>query len=253
MIQFSNYYPWGREWRKMYRVKSKIGFAECGEGGTLRLEEAVSRMVDCCQFQENEDARLKDFLAKRDLVMFLCSMQVDIMRMPAYNEEVTLDVKIYDVKSMFGFRRLVMRDAEGGVCFLVNATGAFYSPKDNRAVKIDPAELEEVFEAAEEMETLPRKIPVPPGEGEDGGVYTVVKSDIDPNGHVMSARYFSLAEDCLAPGSVYGRLRIEFKQQARLGERLQLVHHKTGEADIIEIKGGNGKTAAVVEFSRPKG
>lgn len=80
-----------------------------------------------------------------------------------------------------------------------------------------------------------------------------VKSDIDPNGHVMSARYFSLAEDCLPPSSSYGRLRIEFKQQAKLGERLQFVIHRTGEADTVEIRGGNGKTAAVVEFNRTKG
>lgn len=233
----------------MYSFQHTVGFAECGKEGTLHLADAVSLMVNCCQYQEQSETGLRDFLRSRNLVMFLYSMQIDIVRMPTFGEMVELVVKIYDIKSVFGYRRLVIRDANGGTCVIANAIGAFYDTKENKAAKIEPGELCVFLDQAEDMEVLSRKIPLSP-EGMPRFPYIVVKSDIDPNGHMRSDRYFAVAEDRLAADFRYDRVRIEFKQQSRPGETLgTYLHTSEGGTVAIRIIGENSRPSAVVEFS----
>lgn len=232
----------------MYLHKHTVGFAECGLDGTLRLADAMSLMVNCCQYQESADRKLHEYLNRNNLAVFLYSIQIDIVRMPSVQEEIEVCVKIYDIKSMLGFRRITVTDGSGRLCAVANAIGAFYNIKEKRAVKIDPNEFQYFLDQAEEMEVLPRKIQLPVFASPLTG-YKVEKSDIDPNGHMQSARYLAIAEDRLPSGLKYDRVRVEFKQQSFCGDDLTCTL-RTDEnlTNVVEICGTGSKSAAVVEF-----
>ena len=68
---------------------------------------------------------------------------------------------------------------------------------DKKAVKVVPEEFGVVFDAAETMECLPRKIPVPRDGGRKTFEFPVTPSRLDPNGHMTSAEYLGLAADRL--------------------------------------------------------
>ncbi len=234
----------------MYSHKHKVGFAECGADGTLRLAEALSLIVNCCQYQENADRKLNAYLKRNNLAIFLCSIQIDIERMPSVQEEIEVCVRICDLKSILGFRRITITDGNGRLCANASAVGAFYDMKENRSAKINPDEFRYFLEQAEEMETLPRKIRLPVNASPLTG-YVVQKSDIDPNGHMQSARYLALAEDRLPAGFAYNRVRVEFKQQSFCGDSLGcMLRADTDSCHVIEISGASSKHTAVVEFSR---
>ena len=111
----------------MYEMLNEIPFTKTGVDRKLKLHEAVGMMMDCCQFQEYQEKNFCAYLRENGIAVFLFSIQIDILRMPEFREKIRTAVKIYGCKSIYGLRRITMRDEENRLCLLVNATGAFGS------------------------------------------------------------------------------------------------------------------------------
>lgn len=231
-------------------LKTQIGFVDSGADGRLKLSGAMNYMMNCCQFQEFQEAGFCRCLQEKKIAIFLHSIQLDLYRMPRYRETVETTVKIYDCRSIYGLRRIVIRDEAGRICLMANATGAFFSLEEQKAVRIDPAAFGLTFDAPEPMECLPRKIQLPQFPGEACQEYMVMPSGLDPNGHLTSPEYLAIAQDRLPEDFNFTRVRIEYKKQAVCREILQPLRFRTaGECCIIAIRGADGTDRAVVEFS----
>lgn len=234
----------------MYEMKTTIPFTKAGADGRLKLHEAVGMMMDCSQFQEYQEKRFCEYLRTHGIAIFLFSIQIDILRRPKFREEVTTAVKIYGCRSIYGLRRLTIRDEAGELCMISNATGAFFDLRQGKALKIDPAEFGVVYDEAEPMECLPRKIPIPTGNGIRGIPFTVTRSSLDPNGHLTSAMYFAVAEDALPPDRRFDRVRMEFKRQIKAGQTVTPVLFDAAEGKtVVDLRDGDGNSCAAAEFS----
>ena len=234
----------------MYQMKTEIPFTRTGADNRLKLHEAVGMMMDCCQFQEYQEKTFCEYLRTNDIAIFLFSIQIDILRRPEFREKVTTAVKIYGCKSIYGLRRLTMRDEAGELCMIANATGAFFDLRQGKALKLDPADFGVAYDEAEPMECLPRKIPVPAEGGLAGSPFPVTRSTLDPNGHLTSAMYFAVADDALDPDFRYDRVRMEFKKQIKPGEHVVPVRFAAREGKcVIDLRDGEGSSCAVAEFS----
>ena len=206
--------------------------------------------MDCCQFQEYQEKAFCEYLRTNGIAVFLFSIQIDILRRPEFRETVTTAVKIYGCKSIYGLRRLTMRDKTGALCMIANATGAFFDLRQGRALKIDPADFGIRYDEAEPMECLPRKIPVPTGNGTTGTPFAVTRSALDPNGHLTSAMYFAIADDALPPDTRFDRVRMEFKRQVKPGQTVTPVRFLTEEGKtVVDLRDDEGNSCAAAEFS----
>ena len=234
----------------MYEMKTEIPFTKAGADNRLKLHEAVGMMMDCCQFQEYQEKRFCEYLRANGIAIFLFSMQIDILRRPVFREKVTTAVKIYGCRSIYGLRRITMRDEAGELCMISNATGAFFDLRQGRALKLDPADFGVAYDEAEPMECLPRKIPVPADGGVTGHGTSVTRSLLDPNGHLTSAMYFAIAEDALAPDTRFDRVRMEFKRQIKLGQTVSPVRFDVADGRIVvDLRDEEDNSCAAAEFS----
>lgn len=234
----------------MYEMENPVPFTKTGADNRLKLHEAVGMMMDCSQFQEYQEKTFCDYLRSNGLAIFLFSIQIDILRMPVFRETVKTAVKIYGCKSIYGLRRFTMRDENGRICLLANATGAFFDIQAGRAVKLDPASFQVKYDEAEPMECLPRKIPVPAGDGTAAAPFEVKRSCLDPNGHLTSAVYFAIAEDALPENCAFNRVRVEYKRQAKPGEKVfPFLYDCGGGGFVVDMKGADGVSFAIAEFS----
>ena len=233
----------------MYEMKTEIPFTRTGPDQKLKLFEAVGMMMDCSQFQEYQEKNFWNFLRTNQIAIFLFSIQIDIFRRPEFREKVTTAVKIYGCKSIYGLRRLTIRDEAGKLCMISNATGAFFDLRANKALKLDPANFGVAYDEAEPMACLPRKIPVPAEGGISGGPFTVMRSTLDPNGHLTSAMYFAIAEDALPDEYRFNRVRMEYKKQVKPGEQVIPVRYDLPDGKtVIDLRSGESSCAAA-EFS----
>ena len=234
----------------MYEMKNELAFSQCGADGRLKLHEAVAMMMNCCQFQEHQETGLKKYLQENGIAIFLSSIQIDIFRLPSFRENVSTAVKIYGCQSIYGLRRLTMHDEAGNLCLIANATGAFFDLNALKAVKVDPADFNVKLDEAEPMECLPRKIPVPQNTGTAMPAFEVKRSLLDPNGHLSSPYYFSIATDVLPEDFVWNRVRLEYKQQAKSGKLVLPVLHTLPDGGIVvDMQSENGISYAVAEFT----
>lgn len=236
----------------MYYFEHRIGFVEAGPDRKLRLVNAMALMMNCCQFQECQEVAFYNYLRTNNILVFLHSIQVDIVRLPEFRENVTTAVKIYGCRSIYGLRTLTMRDEAGELCLVANATGAFFSTEKGKAVKLDPAALELTFDEPDDMEILPRKIPIPRSERAELPEHTVPRSHLDPNGHLSSPEYLALAEDCLPENFSFNRFRIEYKNQAKCGDIIRPELYVSADdptVRVVDLRKKDGLSCAVVEFS----
>ncbi|MBR7119810.1 MAG: hypothetical protein IKC77_06415 [Lentisphaeria bacterium] len=234
----------------MYEMVNTVPFTAVEPDGKLKLHEAVGLMANCCQFQEYVEQDFRKFLVDNNIAVFLFSLQLDIFRMPEFRENITTAVKIYGCKSIYGLRQLTIRDADGKLCMIANATGAFFDLQAGKAIKLEPEKLNVKFDAPEEMECLPRKITIPESEVVKHPSFTVKPSHLDLNGHMTTPVYFSIATDVLPEQFEYNRVRIEFKQQAKTGD---IIYPETRQSDgkyIVELKSDGILSNAVLEFSK---
>ena len=234
----------------MYEMQTEIPFTKAGTDNKLKLHEAVGMMMDCCQFQEYQEKTFCEYLRSHDIAIFLFSIQIDIVRLPEFREHVKTAVKIYGCKSIYGLRRITMRDEAGKICLISNATGAFFDLRQGKALKIYPAEFGVKYDEAEPMECLPRKIPLPPVAEVACPPFEVTRTVLDPNGHLTSAWYFAIAEEALAPEFTFNRVRLEYKKQIKPGERVTPFRFDAeGKLAVVDLRDAGGNSCAVAEFS----
>ena len=235
----------------MYEMENVVPFTRTGRDGKLKLHEAAAMMMDCCQFQEYQEEAFCRFLRTRQLAVFLFSIQVDILRMPSFRERVRTAVRIYGCKSIYGLRCITIKDEEGRICLISNATGAFFDLRAGKAIKLVPEELGVKFDEPEPMECLPRKIPVPLSGGLERPGFAVTPSFQDPNGHLTTPAYFAAAADALPEGCTFNRVRLEFKKQAKPGEIVRPVFYDVADErrTVVDLRGEGDLSCAVAEFT----
>ena len=238
----------------MYEMRTEIPFTRTGADHKLKLHEAVGMMMDCCQFQEYQEKSFCEYLRSHDIAIFLFSMQIDIVRFPEFREHVRTAVKIYGCKSIYGLRRITMRDEAGKICLISNATGAFFDIRQGKALKLDPTVFGVKYDEAEPMECLPRKIPLPAVPAAECAPFTVTRAVLDPNGHLTSAWYFAVAEDALPPDFAFDRVRMEYKKQIKPGETVTPFRFDSpGGTTAVDLRDSEGNSCAVAEFSTAPG
>ena len=236
----------------MYEMNRTVYHCATAEDGCLKLHEALAMMMDCCQFQEYAETRFRQWLEEQETAVFLSFIQMDILRRPAFRENLKLKVVIYDCQSIYGFRRITMRDEQDSLCMIANAVGCFFNFRTGRACKL-PGNVHEMLtiDPAEDMECLPRKILLPKEPGIPLPPYTVVASALDQNRHLTSSMYLAAAQDRLPEEYSFDRVRIEFKHQSAKGETLRLAMNETAPGvRLIRLGGQDGQLHAAVEFSK---
>ena len=235
----------------MHEMERTVYYCDCGEDGNLKLKAAVAMMMDCCQFQEYAETKFCHWLRCNDIAVFLSSLQMTVYRFPAFRENLKVKVVIYDAHSIYGYRRLTIRDEAGNLCMIANGIGCFFNFRTERAVKL-PENLGELltFDEAEEMDCPPRKIPLPSDPGEKVAEVEITRSMLDPNGHLTSPEYFAISGDFLPEEFCYNHTRIEYKTQVKKGTCLEVYLHKPEENTIVmALRSNEGKVLhALVEY-----
>ena len=202
----------------LYQMTSRVRFSEIGEDGKLTLHHLINYFQDCSTFHLEDIGLGTDYFMNQDLAFYFLSWQIEINRLPRLGEEITVGTLIHGCKGMFGYRNYVMLDAAGNQLAYANLCGCFINSATGAFVKLPKEEIEKYpIEEKLEMEYLPRKIKVPTSYQVLAPI-RVMKYHIDLNAHVNNSQYVAMALDCLKEMKDFRRIRVEYKQAAKLGD-----------------------------------
>lgn len=233
----------------MFSLKYKVTTSTCDVNGRLKLFSALQMMQDCSEMWIDTEPKVGLFFTEQNMAQLVASRQVDIIRVPSFKEELTVTTSVYEVQPMFGFRNTFIYDAAGEPCYKTWSMGAFVDKSTGKLKRIDTEIINTMtFEPQLDMHYRERRIMVPKEKGEVRNSISVMRADIDYNGHVNNANYIRMAMEYLPTDFDVKSLRIEYRMPAKLGDVLIPSVYQHDNVFLLVLSVG-GNVCALVEFS----
>lgn len=236
-----------------YEFQSRVRYSECGEDCRLTLGSVVNYFQDAATFQGEELGIGIPYLKQQKLAWILASWQIYTDHMPRLGEIVTTRTWAYEFKAFYGLRNLVLEDEQGNAAAWANSVWVLMNMQEQRPVKV-PQVLLDKYGVNEklDMDYAPRRIGLT-GGGEEMEPFPIHRGHLDSNHHVNNGQYIQMAQDYLPKGFRIYETRVEYREQAFLGDVIHPLVLREEDAITVSLEKEPGKAYAVVRFAaRPK-
>ncbi len=225
------------------RYKEKMLTEHCSPTKDLRLSSLLRFVQEASIRSVEELGYPREKTLDRGLLWVVGKQRFEILRMPAYDDEV--EILTYPGKKLHYFyeRHTFLLDKEGKPLVKCNAVWALIDMHKRSIINPDAYDIlipEDHFEG---------ELPFPTGFRLEGGKEKATVeakwSDCDLNGHLNNAAYLDIAED-LIPIEFLKKHRckaidISYKKEIPLGEKVELEYgyekpYYTFESDHFAIR-----------------
>ena len=205
----------------MYSFESRIRYSETDAQGRLTAEKLIDYFQDCSTFQSEDGGVGVEELRAQGLAWIIVYWRVEIRRMPCLGERVLIGTFPYQMKGIIGLRNFFMKTQDGQLLAAANSVWTLVSTDTMRPVRI-PAGILRAYPLEErlDMEYDARKIRVPASGGQEKTPLVVKEYHLDTNHHMNNGQYVRIAEGFFPGGQDLSVLRIEYRRQAVLGDRI---------------------------------
>ena len=238
----------------MYSFDSRVRYSECDETGRLSLFAAINYLQDCSTFQSDELGMVIDGLAPRGLAWVLANWRVEVDRLPAFGEEVTVSTWCYEMSRAHALRSFRMSAGDEDLV-RANSQWFVYDKERGRATRVPDDQRAYISTVpALEMAPLDRRIR-PEGDPSRAPDVRVTRRQLDTNRHVNNARYVALALDSLeavgAPAPTPPMtLQVQYRSMAFLGDVIHPVVYASEGGWDVDLAGESGDTLALVRVRK---
>lgn len=237
----------------MYTYETRVGFSQVDTGRVIKIEALAALFQDVTCFQGEELGVGFEYLEPKKMAWVLNAWQIDVKRLPKFNEKITVGTFPTSFKSFIGNRNFFVKDKSGEMIVMANSVWTFMDMEKVRPAKIDE-KFYEVYPTEEvlPMEYLPRKIDVPVTEDwmvTEKQEVEIREYHLDSNNHVNNGQYVQMAAAFLPKDKAYDRLRVEYRKQAVLGDKVfPVVYEKEGSC-IVALCDEEKSPYAIIEAS----
>ena len=234
----------------MYQFDSRVRYSEVNSNKELTLPALLDYLQDCCTFQGEDLGVGVEYLEREHVAWILSSWEIEIIRCPQLGEKISVGTWPYEFKGLYGKRNFLILDEKGDALARANSLWVFMDTERMRPAKVSEDFVRIYGERMEEElagDWGDRKLGIPEG-GEKKEPVQVAHYHIDTNHHMNNGKYVQVAEEYLPETFRVGRLRVEYKKAAVLGD--VLYPRVTVETDkvVVVLAHETDKTYAVVEF-----
>lgn len=233
----------------MYTFRSRVRYSETDPSGRLRIDALMDYLQDCSAFQ-SEDLDLGiQWLKDQDMGWIVNYWQIDISSLPRLGDEIVIGTSPYAFKGFMGLRNFMIATPEGERIVQANSVWSLFNMKKQFPVRVLDIMKEryQLFPKFD-MEYTPRKIAVPEEAGESLADIYVGENMLDSNDHVNNVQYVRAAASFLPEGVQITRLRVEYLQQAHLGDTIHPHIFRTESGAVITLDDDGGKPYCVTEL-----
>lgn len=233
----------------MYTYSKKILFSDIDYNSKMSMYALLNAMQDCVNINSESIGRGIDYMMEHKRTWFAISWNIHIKRLPKMFEDVVVKTWPYDFKASMGFRNIIVEDSKGEAVICADSIWALMDMEEGRPVKVTEEDAKGYdLEPRWDMPPMERKIKLPKELNLIDEV-VVRKSNVDYNGHMSNGEYIKLATDYLPDKFDTSLLKVEYKNQARLGERLLVKHFSEEHSEGYVIAGAEAEDVkAVVVF-----
>lgn len=233
-----------------YTFDARIRYSETDENGVLTTEALLDYFQDCSMFHSDDIGVGMQYVRELNLAWVLNSWQIDTERLPSAGERVKVGTFPYAFRHFLGYRNFWMEDSEGKVLAKASTIWTLLNTETGQPATPTEKMLEAyAVEEKLDMEYLPRKITLPKEEGEAKPEILISDHHLDVNHHVNNGQYVRMVLELMPRDLQIKRLRVEYKKQAFLGDRIYPILWKNDNGVICSLNTADGETYAAVEVT----
>lgn len=235
----------------MYTFDSRVRYSETDANAHLTIESIIDYMQDCTNFQSEDLGVGLEYHRERQIMWVLNFWQIVIDAYPRMGEKITVGTQAFGFEKMFGHRNFLITKQgkpEERIA-IANSLWVLMDLQKGRPMIVTP-EVGEVYGTHEPlpMEYASRKIRIPKEAGETQPEYVVQEYHLDTNHHVNNGQYVRMALAAIKDEITVRELRVEYRKQAMLGDRIVPVVYRMDSEYLVALNGIDGKPYAVAQF-----
>ena len=171
-----------------YQMKMKIPFDMSDMNGHIKLPSLILLSL---QVSGSQSAQLgvsdKEILEKYNLVWIITEYDIDVIRLPRFAEEITIETEALSYNRLFCYRRFTIYDESGQAIIQMLATFALMDRDSRKVHSVDPEMVAPYLsEFSKKIIRGPKYTDLDNPTSKD---YHVRFYDLDMNGHVNNSKY----------------------------------------------------------------
>lgn len=236
----------------MHRFDSQIRYSEVDAHHRLRIDALVNYLQDTAVFETDATDYSMAWLKSKGLGWMVNYWMIDIEDLPKIGESISITSFPYGYRHFLSFRNHQVENGQGETIIQSHSVWSMMDLESGRPVRV-PEETKATIPPLPklDMEYTDRKIVLPKIEGKDFPPILTTPSMLDENQHMNNVHHIRIAQDLLAREEPVRQVRVEYKNQAFLGDELfPTVYQEAGShKGAVALRNKEGEDFCLVEMS----
>ena len=221
-----------------YQMKMKIPFDMSDMNGHIKLPSLILLSL---QVSGSQSAQLgvsaKEILEKYNLVWIITEYDIDVIRLPRFAEEMTIETEALSYNRLFCYRRFTIYDESGQAIIQMLATFALMDRDSRKVHSVDPdivAPYQSEF--SKKIIRGPKYTDLDNPTSKD---YHVRFYDLDMNGHVNNSKYLDWIFEVMGADFLMGhipqKINLKYVKEVRPGGMITSSYELNGSQSCHQV------------------
>lgn len=234
-----------------FQFSTRVAYGDIDKNLNLTLRGAMEMMQESAIIHSSRSGYSIFDEPRTHVVWMLVDWRVRMVGTATWNDPVTVETWPWTMKKVTSERCFVIRDREGQTVAMAESNWILVNTETGRVSRIGSEVVSSYDLVDEGVFDAPMQTPAVEGGIVTGGT-TVLRRDIDTNGHVNNLVYLDYAEAALPEDVMQKSFRevgVHYSRQLLLGDRVQFVYHRGEGCHQVEIRSEDGSALhAAVTF-----
>ncbi len=233
---------------KMFEYNTVVGYSRLNRQKQVPPHEIVNYMQDCTTFHSEAVGMGLQYMESIGKAWLLKAYHIVQEEPVKIGQKITVGTSPAEFRGTFGERQFYIRDEAGNYPVRANSLWILIDTAVRSPIRITDEDkkaypTEKVFEDI----AVNRKLKLSP-ERTEKGVFPVMKTYIDSNGHMNNAEYLRLIEEILPEDFRWKNMEIVFHKEAMEGEQIHAFLHHEPEGLGISFENRQGETLTTIKM-----
>ena len=239
-----------------YQMKMKIPFDMADMNGHIKIPDVILLSLQVSGMQSIElGVSDKDVLEQYNLVWIITDYDIDVVRLPRFAEEITIETEALTYNRLFCYRRFTIYDEAGQELIHMMATFVLMD-RDSRKVHAVEPEIVAPYQSDFDKKLIrgPKYNSLEEPVSKD---YHVRFYDLDMNGHVNNSKYLDWIFEVMGADFltqyIPKKINLKYVKEVRPGGVITSAVERTGLESKHEITSDSAtNTQAIITWQEIK-